>query len=191
MKPEEQQVKGAALKIGKGIEEQLRNAVPTILKSTLETGKIPKEALGFSEERVRTIYAQAYRLYNTGKYTDASHLFRLLIALVPTDAKYYLGLAACFHLLKEYQGAVQVYTACAAIDAKSPVAYFHSSDCYIQLHDQMSAWVALQMAVERAGDQPAYQVLKERALLTIENIKKELEKQGVKLKELEPEKTGE
>lgn len=180
MKGEEEQVRKAAEEIGKQIaDDQNYNAeFGAIAKEIFETGKIPKEALGFSDDRIEAIYGQAYRLYNTGQYMDASHLFRLLMILDATEPKYYIGLAACLHMLKDFSNAAQVYITCSVIDPTSPVPFFHASDCYIQLRDRPSAIFMLEMAVQRAGEKPEYQVLKERALLTISNLKKELAQMG-------------
>lgn len=182
MKPEEKQVQQAAAKIGEGVKSNIVDDATEIMTTILQTGKIPTEALGFSKERIDATYSQAYRLYNTGKYADASYLFRLLVFLNPTDPKYYLGLAACFHMLKEYSAAAQVYMACAVIDIDSPIPHFHASDCYIQMRDRASALLVLELAVKRAGEKPEYQILKQRALLTIENLKKELAQAGINLK---------
>lgn len=183
MKGEEKQVQKAAENLGLKLGPELANEAGEIFNTILETGKVPTEALGFNKERIDASYGQAYRLYNTGKYGDASYIFRLLIFLDPTEAKYYLGLAACFHMLKEYSAAAQVYIACSALEAENPIPFFHASDCYIQMRDRASALLMLEMAVKRSGEKPEYQVLKERAVLTIQNLKKELSSQGINLGE--------
>ena len=37
------------------------------------------------------------------------------------EPKYILGLAACFHMLKEYFNAIQTYTMCSALDLQNPI----------------------------------------------------------------------
>jgi type III secretion system low calcium response chaperone LcrH/SycD len=142
-------------------------------------GVTPKEAMGLTDGMVEGMYGQAYRLYNTGKYADAIQLFRLLIMLNPTDAKYTLGLAACMHMLKEYRNAIELYTMCAALDPVSPLPLYHLSDCYLQIKDKFSALVSLEMTVKRAGEKTEYKVLKDRAQLTIESLRKDLKALGV------------
>lgn len=181
MKGEEKQVQKAVENIAAGVSPDIINQTTEILTTILKTGTVPTEALGFSRERIDNTYSQAYRLYNTGKYEDASYLFRMLVFLEPTDPKHYLGLAACFHMMKEYAGAVQVYMSCSAIDGESPLPFFHASDCYLQMGDKLSAILMLELAIQRAGKKPEYQILKERSLMTIENLKKELAKAGIEL----------
>src|ERR1700733_3616408 len=84
-------------------------------RDALAQNMIPKRIMGLSDAMVEGIYGQAYRLYNTGKYKDASQLFRLLIMLNSTEGKYAMGLGACFHMLKEYKNAISTYSICGVI----------------------------------------------------------------------------
>lgn len=176
MKSEQQQLKKATETIGEKVSEAKGQQVQGLMKKVVKSAAIPKEVSGLSDAMVEGIYAQAYRLYNTGKYGDASQLFRLLIMLNSLEPKYPMGLAACFHMLKEYKSAGDIYAIVAMLDPDNPVAYYHASDCFIQSGDPLSAIVALELAVDKAGDKPAYKVLKDRALLTIDSLRKEVKK---------------
>jgi type III secretion system low calcium response chaperone LcrH/SycD len=176
MKGEQQQIKKSVDAVGKQVREDQDKQLKDIVKRVKEEGAFPKDALGLSDSMVEGIYGQAYRLYNTGKYQDAGQLFRLLVLINSMEAKYSMGLAACFHMSKDYDRAVEAYALNSIIDPDSPIPHFHSSDCYLQMKDKVSALIALEMAVKRAGDKPEYHVLKDRALMTIKSIKEELEK---------------
>jgi type III secretion system low calcium response chaperone LcrH/SycD len=176
MKGEQHQIKKATEKLGANIHKEKAQGFKDLAATATRKAATPKDALGLNDAMVEGIYGQAYRLYNTGKYQDASQLFRLLIMLNPTEAKYAMGLAACFHMLKEYTSAVNTYAIVNVIDAESPVPYYHASDCYIQMGDSAGALIALEMAVSRAGSKPEYKILKDRATLTIESLKKEIAK---------------
>lgn len=169
---EELKLETTRIAVEKGLEtkKQLNEVGDKILKK----GMLPKDALGFNDVVMEGLYAQAYRLYNTGKYVDASHLFRMLILLNTTEPKYTLGLAACFHMLKEYKNAAQAYTMCGLLDPESPIPHYHASDCYLHMNDKVSAIVSFEIAVKRSGDKPEYVTLKDRALLSIEALKKEI-----------------
>ena len=174
MKGEEKQVAEAAKKLGEDLKNSETEAYTQILKKASEGSVTPKDVLKISDAQIESIYAQAYRFYNTGKYKDATELFRYLMMLNPTEAKYALGLAACFHLMKDFEAAAQIYLLCNMLDDKSPIPAFHASDCYLQMKDKVSALVSLNMAIKKAGDKPEYQILKDRAHLTAEALKKEL-----------------
>ena len=176
MKGEQQQIKKATEELGTSLGKEKSKELQNVASKVVNEGYIPKDMLGLSDAMVEGIYGQAYRLYNTGKYKDASQLFRLLIMLNSTEPKYAMGLAACFHMLKEYQNAVSTYAICGIIDPENPIPHYHASDCYLHLQDPVSALIALEMAVKRAGDKQEYQTLKDRALLTIESLKQEVNK---------------
>lgn len=186
MKSDQNQVKKAAQELGAEIgkdsigqtsEEETKkhsDAYEKTAERIVQKGLMPKDIIGLSDQMVEGIYGQAYRMYQTGRYTDASQLFRLLVMINSNEAKYLLGLAACFHMLKEYKAATETYAVCAIIDPNNPIPHYHCSDCFIQLNDKISAMIALELAVQRAGDKPEYKNLKDRATLTIESLKKEL-----------------
>lgn len=180
MKGEQQQIKKATGQIGTGIKENVTPQVKETVQRITRKGVSPKDAMGLTDAMVEGIYGQAYRLYNTGKYHDAAQLFRLLIMLNATEPKYVMGLAACFHLMKEYKSAVDTYAVLGVIDPENPISFYHSSDCYIQMGDTLSAVVALEMAIKRSGDKPEFKTLKDRAAMTVESLKSEIAKKDEK-----------
>lgn len=175
MKSEESQIRKAVEKLSEGkVFEESRDSMQKVFENILQKGMTPKAAMGVSDAQMDGYYALAYRLYNSGKFEQASSVFRLLVVLDSSDPKYALGLAACLHMLKAYADAAKIYTICSYLDPNNPIPQFHASDCYLQMRDSVSALLALELAVKRAGNKPEYQVLKDRALLTIDSIKKEL-----------------
>lgn len=176
MKSEERQAKKATEQVAATIGKDKTQNYDTVVQKVMQKGMVPKDFLGLSDQMVEGIYGQAYRLYNSGNYKDAIQIFRLLIMINSIEPKYSLGLAACFHMLKEFKSAADMYTLCSILDPQSPIPPYHASDCYIQMNDKVSALISLEMAVKKAGSRPEYQTLKDRATLTAESLKKELEK---------------
>lgn len=174
MKHSKHGIKKAIQQTGENIHRTHGEDFNKITNKAIKNSGLIKDIIGLSDESAESIYSQAYLLYNTGKYNDAAELFRLLIMLNATEPKYIMGLAACFHMMKEYDGAASAYSLVSIVDAENPIPYFHSSDCYIQLGDRASAIVALEMAVKRAGDKPEFAMLKERAQITLQALKKEV-----------------
>lgn len=172
---EKEQMKKEAFSGSEEVVDKFQSALHEMTDKIIKQGLPPKDAMGFSSQLLEGIYAQAYRLYNTGKYVEATHLFRMLILFDPTEAKYVLGLAASFHMLKEYKNAIQTYMMCAVLDPQSPLPHYHSSDCFIQLKDNLSAMLSLELAIKKAAERPEYAKLKERALLSLDSIKKQLQ----------------
>jgi len=176
MKSEERQAKKATEQIAKTVGKDKTQGYDAVVQKVMKKGMVPKDFLGLSDQMVEGIYGQAYRLYNSGNYKDAIQIFRLLIMINSMEAKYSLGLAACFHMMKDYKSAAEMYTLCGILDTQSPIPPYHASDCYLQMNDKVSALISLEMAVKKAGARPEYQTLKDRAVLTAENLKKELQK---------------
>lgn len=176
MKGEQNQIKKATEQVGKSVGAEKAQDVDNLAKKAVKSGVFPKDLLGMSDSMVEGMYAQAYRLYNTGKYKDASQLFRMLVMINSLEPKYLMGFAACHHMLKEYKTAVDSYMVCGMLDPNNPVPHYHASDCYIQMNDPVSAIIELEMSIKRSGERPEFKTLRDRANLTIESLKKELQK---------------
>ena len=174
MKHTKHSIKKAVQETGETIQKAKGKEFKELTDKALKKSYLVKDIIGLSDESTEGIYGQAYLLYNTGKYSDASEIFRLLIMLNSTEPKYIMGLAACYHMMKEYEGAAAAYILVSLVDPLSPIAHFHASDCYIQLGDKASAILSLEMAVRKAGDKPEFATLKERAQITLQGLKKEL-----------------
>lgn len=170
----EQQVKRAAEEVGAATAKEKMQGFKTALNRATRKGASTKEALGLTDAMVEGIYGQAYRLYNTGKYKEAIKIFRLLLTINATEPKYAMGMAACFHMSKDYKSAIDSYSIASIIDANSPIPLYHASDCYIKMGDPVSAIIMLETAKKRAGDKPEYKTLKDRANMTLESLNKEV-----------------
>lgn len=167
------QVKKAVAEMGEKLKKEAGKNLENMSKSAVMEKLLPKNALGMSDAMVEGLYSQAYRLYNTGRFKDASQMFRLLVMIDSTEAKFTMGLAACFHMQKEYESAISTYALCGILDPDSPIPHYHASDCYIQMKDLVSAIISLEMAVKRAEGKPEFASLRDRAMMTIESLKKD------------------
>ncbi len=164
MKNPKQGIKKAVENVGSELKARKEKDLKILSGNLFKRDYLMKDILGMSDNMVEGIYGQAYRLYNNGKYKDAAHLFRLLIMLNSTEPKYLMGLAACFHMMKEYKSATETYTLCAMLDGDNPLPHFHSSDCYLQMKDAGSAIISLTMAIKRTENKPEYNTLKRTSI---------------------------
>jgi type III secretion system low calcium response chaperone LcrH/SycD len=174
MKHAKQAIKKAVQQTGERIGQKRGEAFSQMTNKALQKGASIKDVLGIADASIESVYGQAYLLYNTGRYRDAAEIFRLLIMLNSTEPKYLMGLAACYHMLKEYLSAASTYNLVSIIDPNNPIPYFHASDCYIHTGDKTAAAVMLEMAVKRAGDKPEFATLLQRAAITLDALKKEI-----------------
>ncbi len=178
MKGEKHRLRQAAGQTGGKIKEMEGQRSGSMISKVMNQSVIPKNLVGVNSQVAEGMYAQAYRYYNTGKYDEACHLFRLLVMLDSTEPKYMMGLAACFHMMKNFRAAVETYTLCSVIDPQNPVPHYHASDCFIQMNDKASALVALQMTLKRTKGKPEYQTMRDRVKMSIASLKKELHEKG-------------
>lgn len=148
-------------------------SVKELTEKMYKQGQTPKEAMGVSSSYLENAYSQAYRFYNTGKYGEASHLFRILVMFNAMEPKYMMGVAACHHMMKEYASAIEAYTMCLVLDPKNPIPHYHSSDCYAQMKEHLSALLCLELAIKVCGSKAEYSKLKERAQLSLEGFKQQ------------------
>jgi type III secretion system low calcium response chaperone LcrH/SycD len=172
-----------------------KETITALLSQALGKGVMPKHALQLGDDTMEAIYSQGYTLYNQGRYKEASYIFRLLMLLDYATPKYPLGLAACLHRQKDYKNAANIYLLSGTLDATNPLPHYHAADCYMQLNYISMALFSLRMAVEAAGTQPQYAVVKERASLMKEALTKqfqeELKKEVAEAKKEEEEEEKE
>lgn len=179
MEGDAERVKRAAREVGRQVGGKTGDKIKEIEQQIRARGGVPKDAFGLDDSMVEALYGHAYQLYSNGHYRKALSFFRLLVQLNATEAKYTMGQAACYHMMKDYRKAATTYSMCGLLDPENPIPHFHSSDCYLQLGDKLSAIVALEMALKRAGDKPHYRTLKERSQMTLQTLKDELQQKQV------------
>ncbi len=151
---------------GKQMEETMSMVV-----QSLKSGAMPKDILDIKPETIEYFYAQAYRLYNQGKYKEALYLFQILLMMDPAQPRHSLGSAACLHRMGKYEAAGQIYLLAAPLDPKNPLPYFHAADCYTKLLVFELAEFHLEKCLEICGEDPKFALIKERAHLMLEACK--------------------
>lgn len=166
-------------RMGKEKAEAFKGGGEAIIDNIFKKGMMPQDALNISPQQTENMYAQAYQYYNTGKYKEARTMFSGLMFMNAYEPKYMFGHAACSHMLEDYELAAKTYMQVGSIDSLNPVPYYHAADCYIKLEDNLSAIIALKLAVKRSGGKPEYDLIKDRSIMTI----KQLEEKGIEVKE--------
>jgi len=178
MSSPKESIKESVKRAGKGHPKKVQEDVEELAENVVGKGKLLKDAMGLSDEMLEGIYTFAYRLYTLGKYDESLQMFRLLIMLNPMESKYTLGLAACFHMQKDYRSAASSYSLCSMIDPGDPMPYYHASDCYMNMDKPELAVDALRKCIERCGEGETHQQVKNRAEVTLSNIAGEKKKEA-------------
>lgn len=175
MENSREQIRDIINKLTPNLSEKDKLKQEELLHEVFDEGKLLKDALNVSDQTIEYLYSQAYRLYNIGKFKEASRYFHILYLFNGLDPRFSMGIAASHHMQKEYQRAVEWYMVCAALDERSPLPYYHISDCFLKLNEKLSALVILKMLQERLkGNDPQFAQLKERSLRMIESLLSEV-----------------
>ncbi len=178
MRKEEEMI-DALMELAKDDAPKVKDGLGAIAENMFTKGMVPKDAMGIQDTDAEFLYAQAYQLYNIGKYKDSRSLFGSLMVMDPTEPKYIFGHAASSHMLKQYDTAAKAYVQQAMLSNDDPVPYYHAADCYLQLNDKLSALVTLRIVVKRSTGKPEFETIKERAEMTIKNLEEDLEVEGL------------
>lgn len=162
-------VQGLFAKSGDKMTKETKDLLEGVFVKILE-GELPKNALEFSDSIVEHAYAYAYNLYVTGNYDSARHMFTYLQFLDRKDPRFPMGLAACFSKTKDYVNAIRALTQATCLDMKSPIPYYHISDCFTQLGNPEMAVAYLIMTIKLAKKNPVYQPIEQRAEMMLQGI---------------------
>lgn len=112
-----------------------------------------------SPDSLSLLYVMGYEFYRNGKYEDAKCFFRFLSLVNSFERKYWMGLGACYQMLKSYPEAIECYSAAALQDPMDPYVHQYAADCYFHLNNIDKAKEALESALITANEDDAYESL--------------------------------
>lgn len=134
------------------------------VKRELQEGKSAQDILEISNESMTDFYQAAYKLFVGKRYTDAANAFLFLVTLNPYHHDYWLGLGMAAQMCQEYESAIDAYEMAAICQVESPVPYFYLAKCLFAIHDRESALMALDLAIEYAGDSDEFSEIHDQAV---------------------------
>lgn len=145
---------------------QVSKAADEILNEMKAKKKTFHEVVGLSEGFLERLYAIAYSYYNQGRFDQALHYFHLLTSMNSKNHKYFYGLGATFHQMKEYDAGASAFMMSLYLEPYHPLPAYYTADCYLKGNQIDSAQEALEIAIDLCGDLKEHEHLKERCLLT-------------------------
>lgn len=148
-------------KISKKTQKLLQNK--ELLKDELAKGKSAQDILGFSDEAMAKFYKAAYYLFENGHYAGSTDAFLFLATLNPYNYEYWLGLGMSLQKCNQFDTAIDAYEMAAICQPDIPVPYFYLAKCFFAVHDRSNAEMAIDLALEYAGDYEEYAELKRQA----------------------------
>lgn len=168
-------IKEAVDKMSQKFPNEDKKKYTDLLSTIFEGGVLPQDAMGISDAFVEMLYAYAYKLFQAGKFEEASTAYKYLMTICPFDVRHPMALAACFHKMHNYTGALSTYIMATVLAPDSPMPWYHASDCMLKLNDLTGAIYMLDRVLEKAKNNPDYAALKERAEMSIGQLQKQLE----------------
>lgn len=103
-------------------------------------------------ETANQLYAMAFRFYESGKYREAVHFFRVLTSMNTDERKFWIGLGASLQMLRDYENALPAYGIAALLDENDPQVHLYAAECFIALQRIEEARTAMAMAEQHCVD---------------------------------------
>lgn len=139
--------------------------VEELAKKCLIEGAVLSDVRGYTDDEMEAVYHFAHNAYRQRKYTEAAHLFQFLVQNNHTESRFWMGLAASYHLSGSHEQAVTAYGMAAVLDATNPRPALHAGECYLAMKDPRNARKAFE-AVDFICGLPgarAHETLRKRA----------------------------
>lgn len=159
---------------GQRLSPKSKEALIKAVKHIVVNGGTLAEAMGFTEDNLEWMYAQAYGRYKSGRFEESMRIFKYLLRLDATKTKYYLGLGACHYMMKNYQLAIFPYLSAMTIDQTNPIPLYYIAECFIKLGDKPAALRTYDKMLDLFDRVPFYQKLQTRIELTADGLRREL-----------------
>ena len=99
-----------------------------------------------SDEDVEAFYLYGYSHYNSGNWTEATDVFRLLCTRRPLEPRFWFGLGASLQEGNSYFDALHAWAMAALLKKEDPYPHFHAAECYFSLVEHEEAGKALEEA---------------------------------------------
>ncbi len=99
-----------------------------------------------SDSEAESFYLAAYSHYQSGHWTEAADVFRLLCTRRPLDPRFWFGLGASLQEGGSYFDALHAWAMASLLKKEDPYPHFHAAECYFSLGDAQEAAKALDEA---------------------------------------------
>lgn len=144
------------------------------LVQELSKGKSIEQIIEIPILLMQKLYQTACHLFETHQYAEASDGFLFLISLNAHNQDYWIGLGMSTQMCGNFESAIDAYEMAAIYDPENPVPYFYLAKCLFAMHERQSSLIALDMAIQYAGENPEFHELKNQAFEAQAQLKKHI-----------------
>lgn len=122
----------------------------------IQEGRVLKDVLGLTQERMAKRYGYANDLFEMEEYEDAAAIFTHLAMLDPRISQYWRGAAVSHIRAGQLDRALILLSISSAVNPDDPRPHFESGLCHVRLGQNEEAVEAFEEAVEAAQKDHAY-----------------------------------
>ena len=88
---------------------------------------------------MEVVYHFAHNAYQQRKYEEALRLFQFLVQNDHAETRFWMGLAASYHMSGSHRQAVTAYGMAAVLDATNPRPALYAGECHLAVGDRQNA----------------------------------------------------
>ncbi|MFZ4115909.1 MAG: SycD/LcrH family type III secretion system chaperone [Chthoniobacterales bacterium] len=121
------------------------------------------ELANISPEKIENLYKKAYAFYSAERYQQAAELFKTLVLYNHQDPNSWMGFAASYQMLKNYEKSIDGYSKAFRLDRQDPSPLIHLFECYFDMQDYPRAIASLESVILIIKDSPEYSDVKIQA----------------------------
>ena len=144
----------------------------TEIVEQFSAGKSLKDMRNIDEKAMSGVYAIGYQYYQSARYEEAGKLFQWLCLYDHFNVKYFKALASTQFMLKQYEAAVNTYSACYFLDKDNPEYPLQSGLCHLALGNLDAAESGFYAASLWGVDAEIHAAINAKAKSMLELVKK-------------------
>lgn len=122
-----------------------------VLKSLLDPVlAMLKKSFPISKAELDGLYNVGVKLYQLGKWEEASRFFAAVIVVDPLNPVYLSAQGKCLKMMNDFDGAYQVFHLAWELDKQAPVIALHAAEALMLADRKREAAMLLQQVLDHA-----------------------------------------
>ena len=117
-----------------------------------------------SLQKVESLYALGYQLYQAQCYREAGDLFRFVCFFESRVPSYWIALGGAYQYSKHHDNALAAFTMASLLDPHNPEPRFYTAHTLIDLQDLKLALQSINIAIELCRNSPDHADLYRRSM---------------------------
>ena len=133
--------------------EDLLHEYQDSIKKVIANKGIAIRKLSAYDQKI--LFEAAGGFYRSGRYENATLIFKRLTLSSPLNPTYWQSLASSLQMNKEYNEGLYAWSILLGLDKTNALFFLRCAECYLQIKDITSAKEHLKQALDLAGSATA------------------------------------